>query len=74
MNDKCKRCEHAGERAPQVRRARRLKLMRMFAEGRLVITHGTTHGYNYYGCRCVECTAAKAGHTKASRTPKDAAE
>jgi len=63
------RCEYCCQAHRVYNAELRAKRMaeRVLVNGRLVHPkpkHGTTNGYFHYGCRCVDCTAARTAAQK----------
>lgn len=71
---RCRECRDA--HAVYVRSMRdRRRAERTEVDGRLVhpdATHGTRSGYEYHGCRCVDCTAANTNAHKKWRVRRAA--
>lgn len=42
----------------------RHKTRRLAALGRVAIPHGSEEGYQYYNCRCEDCTSAHADYAR----------
>lgn len=47
------------------RRERRDRDRALFAAGKVEVVHGTTHAYNWWGCRCPECVGQESDRSKA---------